>query len=297
MKNQGLFIGLLTLDLIYLTGRYPQQNEKVVASNYTVAAGGPATNAAVTFSGLGDEATLLSVAGQHPIIPLIKADLFGHRINLIDLDGERLEPLPISSIIVTENTGDRAVISLNAIKSQIVNYPPNLNTDLAKFQVILIDGHQIAISRQISELAKQYNIPVVLDGGSWKPGLEDVLPYVNYALCSANFYPPNCHNSAEVCGYLRSMNIPHIAITHGENSIEYISQNQVGNIPVPQITPVDTLGAGDIFHGAFCHYIIKENFTQAIASAAKVASYSCQYFGTRQWLETKGWQTFSEGKD
>ncbi|MGC9503545.1 hypothetical protein [Baaleninema sp.] len=50
---QGLFVGLTTLDVIYLSERLPQPDEKLVASDYTIAAGGPATNAAVSFSSLG----------------------------------------------------------------------------------------------------------------------------------------------------------------------------------------------------------------------------------------------------
>jgi sugar/nucleoside kinase (ribokinase family) len=48
------------------------------------------------------------------------------------------------------------------------------------------------------------------------------------------------------------------------------------------------MGAGDIFHGAFCHYILQESFPDAIASAAKIASHSCQFFGTRRWMQQSG---------
>jgi sugar/nucleoside kinase (ribokinase family) len=58
MARKGLFIGMVTLDLVYLSSKLPGNNQKVVASDYTVAAGGPATNAAVTFSYLGNQATI-----------------------------------------------------------------------------------------------------------------------------------------------------------------------------------------------------------------------------------------------
>ncbi|NET50891.1 MAG: sugar kinase, partial [Merismopedia sp. SIO2A8] len=47
----------------------------------------------------------------------------------------------------------------------------------------------------------------------------------------------------------------------------------------------DTLGAGDIFHGAFCHYILQQNFTESLVAAAEIASNSCKFFGTRRWME------------
>ncbi len=55
-------------------------------------------------------------------------------------------------------------------------------------------------------------------------------------------------------------------------------------VAVPQINPVDTLGAGDIFHGAFCYYILQRDFPSALAAASQVAARSCEFFGTRSWV-------------
>ncbi|MCV3216935.1 PfkB family carbohydrate kinase, partial [Plectonema radiosum NIES-515] len=55
----------------------------------------------------------------------------------------------------------------------------------------------------------------------------------------------------------------------------------------PKIEPKDTLGAGDIFHGAFCNYILRESFPDALAQAANIAAYSCQFFGTRRWMNSQ----------
>ena len=56
------------------------------------------------------------------------------------------------------------------------------------------------------------------------------------------------------------------------------------SIAVPNVETVDTLGAGDIFHGAFCHFILSNSYRRSLEAAAKVASESCRYFGTRQWI-------------
>ncbi|MGD1704942.1 sugar kinase [Dapis sp. BLCC M229] len=280
MTKTGLFVGLITLDLIYLTPTYPDKNQKIVANNYAVTAGGPATNAAVTFSYFNNQTTLLCGLGNHPITHLIKADLEKHNVTIQDLDKNRSEPPPVSSIITTQDTGDRAVISINAVKSQISKelISPDIINNV---DIVLIDGHQMAASLEIAQLAKSKNIPIVIDGGSWKSGFEEILPFVDYAICSANFYPPNCESQEEVFAYLANQNIPHIAITQGEKPIKYLSKGKFGNVEVPKINAVDTLGAGDIFHGAFCHYIFNGEFTEALANAANIAAYSCQYFGTR----------------
>lgn len=283
MSKTGLFVGLITLDLVYLTATYPDHNQKVVATDYVITAGGPATNAAITFSYFGNQTTILGGLGNHPITYLIRADLDKYNVTLKDLDKNRSEPPPVSSIITTQDTGDRAVISINATKSQVskeVIFPEIIHN----IDIVLIDGHQMAASLEVAQLAKAKNIPIVIDGGSWKPGFEEILPFVDYAICSANFYPPNCQNQAEVFAYLSEQNIPYIAITQGEKPIKYFSQGKFGNVEVPQINAVDTLGAGDIFHGAFCHYILNADFIEALANATNIAGDSCQYFGTRQWI-------------
>lgn len=287
MQKRGLFIGLITLDLIYLGEAPPQNNQKLVATDYTVAAGGPATNAAVTFSYLGNQANVLGVLGSHPMTQLIQSDLNNHQVAILDLQPSRKEPPPVSSIIVSQSSGDRAIISINATQTQIENQsiPENILQDI---DIILIDGHQMQISYQIAQIAKVQKIPIVIDAGSWKPGFEKLLPLANYVICSANFHPPNCENSQQVITYLQEFKISNIAITNGDKPIQYISDetlnNQIQLLEIPQTSIIDSLGAGDIFHGAFSHYILHQKFSVALESSAKIASKSCQYFGTRNWM-------------
>ncbi len=284
--NRGLFVGLVTLDLIYLADSPPKNNQKIVATDYTVAAGGPATNAAVTFNYLGNQATVLSVVGSHPMTQLIRDDLANYKVAIADLEPSTDLVPPVSSIIVTQTTGERAVVSINAVKTQAssASIPADV---LQNVDIVLIDGHQMVVGDSIVQMAKANNIPVAIDGGSWKPGFEQILPFVDYAICSANFYPPNCQTGEDVFSYLSGFDIPHIAITHGQESIEYLSGTKTGIVDVPQIQAVDTLGAGDIFHGAFCNYILRESFTDALALAANIAADSCKFFGTRRWMDLR----------
>jgi sugar/nucleoside kinase (ribokinase family) len=293
-SKHGLFAGLATLDLLYLTEALPTQNQKIVALDYTVAAGGPATNAAVAFGYLGDRPTLLSIFGTHPINQLVLADLKEWGVAIADLNPQQTEPVPTSSIIVTQATGERAVVSLNAVRLQASleqlerALGDRIPSDtLSGVDIVLIDGHQMAVGREIAQRARASQIPVVVDGGSWKPGFEGVLPLADYVICSSNFHPPGCSTAKEVLAYLTNLGIPHIAITQGGEPVQAVSRGTASLIPVPQIRPVDTVGAGDIFHGAFCHYILRHGFEQAIAASANVAAQACKSFGTRAWMKSQ----------
>ncbi len=273
----GLFVGLMTLDCIYQAQRPPQANEKLVAQASMMAAGGPATNAAVAFAALGGQSTVMAAVGQHPVTALLREDMAQVGVKIQDLTPLRQDPPSISSIVVSQSSGERAVISRNAVGLQVEAQ----SVDLTEFDVILVDGHQMVLSQQLAARSQPLNIPVVVDAGSWKPGFDQVLALATVVIASANFQPPN-HQDA--LAYLQGLGIPYIAITQGGQPIVFSDQGRVSQLSVPAVTVVDTLGAGDIFHGAFCRAWTGD-FLAALTQASQVASLSCQYFGTRRWIE------------
>jgi sugar/nucleoside kinase (ribokinase family) len=280
-----LFVGLITLDCIYQVDRVPTSDEKIVAQDNVFAAGGPATNAAVACRHLGNEAVVLAALGRHPITAMIRTDLEQVGVQIVDLTPDSPEPPPISTILVTEATGERAVVSRNAVGRQVPGSLPCADY-LTGVDSVLIDGHQMAVGLEIARLARQHSIPVVIDAGSWKPGFEAVLPLATSVIAAAKFRLPDQTDDADPLMGLSQMDLAEVAVTHGGQPIEFCQGSVQGTLPVPQVSVRDTLGAGDIFHGAFCHYRLSANFQQALHQAAAVAAQSCQTFGTRAWLET-----------
>jgi sugar/nucleoside kinase (ribokinase family) len=287
-SRRGLFVGLTTWDVLYRVPAPPAANQKIVASETLLAAGGPATNAAIAFQHWGNQATVLSVIGGHPLRSLIEADLQTWNVAIADLQPENSTPPPLSSVLVSAATGDRAVVSMNAVGRQaaVADIPPDISAAIQnqQFGIVLIDGHQMAVGSAIAIQARDRQIPVVIDAGSWKSGFEPVLAQAEVVICSANFYPPGCTTPQEVMAYLSTLGVPHIAISRGAEPILYATATETQCIPVPQVTVTDTLGAGDTLHGAFCHFYPNLPVPEALAQAGAIASRSCQFFGPRQWM-------------
>lgn len=280
---RGLFVGLTTLDCIYRVEHVPSADEKVVAQESLLVAGGPATNAAVMFRHLGHEAVVVSALGKHPVASLIRADLAEQKVQLIDLMPDAVEPPPLSTILVTATTGERAVVSRNAVGRQVAT-PKGWETWLEGIDIILIDGHQMALGQAVAQRAQQLEIPVVIDAGSWKPGFEKVLPLATGVIASSKFRIPGQTTAEGTLETLRQWGIMEVAMTFGQEPIWWRKGTTQGRVPVPQVPVEDTLGAGDFFHGAFCYYRLTLEFPEALAAAARVATHSCQFFGTRVGL-------------
>lgn len=284
-RMSALFCGLTTLDIICLVEHPPAADEKIVALDQLVVAGGPATNAAAAFSALGGTSILSSVIGRHALSAPIRDDLSKFGVEQVDLLPDHPGPPPISSVMVVNSTGERSVVSINAVKLQAGNCP-GLHL-LNQADLLLVDGHQMKASHELCSDARRKGIPVVMDGGSWKEGSEELLPLCDYVICSEVFMPPRCVTSREVVEYLKLRGVRHVAITRGQKPIICIDGDREISIDVAETRVIDTLGAGDILHGAFCHFLLTSGggFAESLAEASGIASFSCRYFGTRAWTE------------
>jgi sugar/nucleoside kinase (ribokinase family) len=146
-----------------------------------------------------------------------------------------------------------------------------------------LDGFYPEFALECVKLAKRNSIPIIIDCGSWKPQLEEILCFVDIAICSADFYPPNCLTPKQVFDYLKRKNVKEIAISNGRDNIITAKGEE---IRIQDIKVIDTLGAGDFLHGAFCYYYLKSgNFIQSLLEASTVATKSCEFEGTRKWLK------------
>jgi sugar/nucleoside kinase (ribokinase family) len=301
MQPSALFVGLCTLDIVQAVARMPGPNEKVTALRQSAAAGGPATNASVAFACLGGRATLLTGAGRHPLADGVRADLDRAGITLIDVAADDEAPPAVSSILVTEGSGDRSVVSVNAAGREL-RPPSGLAALVDDARAVLIDGHHPALALAAARAARARGRLCILDGGSWKDNTADLLPYVDVAVCSADFRPPGAPGvpgaaagvpgvpAGGVLDYLAGRGIGWAAVTDGARPVAWAGGGMRSAAAVPSVQVADTLGAGDIFHGAFTYSIAEQgavdpdSFGAAIRFGARVAAFSCRYFGTRSWM-------------
>jgi sugar/nucleoside kinase (ribokinase family) len=285
-RPKGLFVGLATVDLAYVVDKIPSRNAKIAVPDQQVSAGGPATNAAVTFAFLGGRGALVTAVGQHPLGTVIRQDLDGFSVLLHDVAAQRQEAPPVSSILVVRGSGERTVVSANAAAFGTVSAKLNRRWLTGK-SIVQVDGHYMALCIVAARLARARGIPVVLDSGSWKEGMAELLPLIDIAICSDDFRPPGCRDEADVVEFLAGQGIRQVAITRGAAPIIYLDNRRRGTVSVERVHPTDALGAGDIFHGAFCYYAcrMERSFCDCLASAARVATFSCLHRGTRSWME------------
>lgn len=290
-RKTGLFVGLSTVDIVYSVDSYPAEDTKTQARDQYIGAGGPATNAAVAYAALGGAPILVTAVGTHRLGDLVRTDLSGHGVQIVDVRADSDHQPPVSSIVVAESAATRTIVSLDGARID-VEYDHRLADRLTYVNVVLADGHYPALAAGLCERARSLGIPTVLDAGRFKDSHVALLPHIRSAICSAAFAPPGITpgDTDTVLAYLRTAGVENIAITNGDEPIIGLTGDREFRIDIPETSAVDTLGAGDILHGAFCYYTgTGHDFVHALTLASEVASFSCRFFGTREW-----WTRLSE---
>ncbi|ACQ80350.1 PfkB domain protein [Beutenbergia cavernae DSM 12333] len=279
---RGLFVGLATLDVVHRVAARPGPDEKVVATRTDVAAGGPAAVAAATFAALGGMATLVTAIGRGPIGRALTHDLDACGVVVVDLAVQEEAAAP-SSAVVVEHTGERSVVSSAASAPAPRPLPPEeADRMVAAADVVLLDGHHPALALPVVSAAGRHAVPVVLDGGSHKPLVDELLPLVGAAVFSGTFRFPG---GGAPDGATTALGPAFVAVTQGARPVRWWTADGAGDVPVPAVDVVDTLGAGDAFHGAFAYATAcGAGPIDAVRTAIAVAGVRVSHLGPRGWL-------------
>jgi ribokinase len=269
-----LLAGLCTVDVVQRVADFPAPGEKVQSLAVDVAAGGPATNAAVTVAALGAEATLVTVLGAHPLAALARADLATCGVRVVDLAPGLATPPAVSAVAVRDHDGERTVVSRNAAAQADFLVP---EPDLDGVGAVLVDGHHPALALKTARAAKERGVPVVLDAGSWKPVLDELLPLVDVAACSAHFRVPGPS--------LTERGVPVVITTAGPDPVRWSIREDSGEVAVPAVAARDTLGAGDVWHGALAFAVagLGNDVAGWVRHANEVAAERVRHVGPRSW--------------
>jgi sugar/nucleoside kinase (ribokinase family) len=281
--------GLTTIDVTQVVTAVPTANQKVVARASRVHVGGPAANAALTVAALGGRATLVTALGASTLGDLARHELVAGGVEVVDLATDDGAP-PVSTVLVTAATGERAVASTNHDAARVLRAPEESLLD--GVGCVLVDGHLMAASVALCAAARARGVPTVLDGGSDKPGLPTLLTHLDAAVLSDDFVlggadARTAAAPADLLDAVATYGPAVVAQSHGADAIECLLDGVRHRIEVPHVPAaevVDTLGAGDVLHGTLAHAIASRRaWPEALAEAVRVASGSVRFPGALGW--------------
>lgn len=277
-----LCIGLPVRDLTFRVN-VPARGSKENATHFDEICGGNALNAAIGIVRLGGRASICGPMGDSQetssryIFDKMAQEGIetNHLIHMPDL------VTPISAIMI-DDTGERTIVTFRDPELWKVKLPPTelLLEDCA---AILTESRCAPFCTELCAEAVKRGIPVVVDVDRAMSMREGLLTASSHLVFSSEPLQQTADvtDDGQALQKLAKLTPSFLAGTRGPQGTIWF--NEKGGLEETAAFPVhtvDTLGAGDVFHGAFALAITeKQELRQALRFASAAAALKCTRFG------------------
>jgi len=285
-------VGHSALDRVFTVEAWPRDSAKVRAQAYAEVGGGMAANAAVAIARLGGAAHFWGPAGKDGIAALMRAQLQAAGVDVRGL--RRFAGLTSStSAILIDARGERLIVGYRGTALEApADWLPLKQLHSAGALLADVRWPQGALAAL--RAARRRGIPGVLDADTAESAtLQTLAGEAEYVL----FSEPGLGclaGAGDIEGGLRralAQGARFAAVTQGERGLSWIEAGQAGglrHLPAFAVSVVDTLAAGDVFHGAFALELARsEASVDALRFAAAAAAIKCTRPGGRNGSPTR----------
>ena len=287
MEANLLVVGVAVIDIVMNVDEIPTRAEKYRANDAIIVGGGCAANAAVAITRLGADCTLAARLGQDQIGEMIIAGLKRENINC-----QLVRQIPdrhssFSSVFV-DQSGERQIVNFR--DSQLPATADWLEQAPFEFDAVLADTRWPEGAIAAMNLAKSHGVPGIIDAEAPFEGAEDALHSASHVIFSAQGLrefsgASQLPDGLQIAGKrLDSF----VGVTDGANGFLWQEEGATEQSPAFAVEPVDTLGAGDVWHGAFALALSEDlPVNQAIEFSNAVAALKCTRHGGREGIPTR----------
>jgi sulfofructose kinase len=269
-------------DIIMRVETFPRAGEKVQASEFLITSGGQAGNAAVAVARLGAVTSYIGALGDldDDVANTIIKAFAGENI---DVSGAIRVPGARSSVslILLDASGEKMIATRrNQGLSEAV--PKDPKAAVANLDAVLLDNRYVNISQPICDAARARGIPRVLDLDKPAPPNDSLVQGCTHVIASADAMRESTglkDHAAALKKYGETYK-GFLSVTDGPDGVYWLDGGAVRHMPAFKVAAVDTLGAGDTFHGAFAYRLAETgDAIDAMRFAAAAAAIKCTRFG------------------
>lgn len=274
--------GSATIDHIFRVDEVSLPSAKVAALDFAETGGGMGANAAVTVQRLGGQAIYWGRVGDDETGDQVVALFQREGVDVSALRRLKGYRTKIATILI-DSRGERLVVS-----SQPQGYPPDASwlplERVTQCDAVLADTRWAAGAQRLFDAAAAAGKPSVLDGDA-----GDATQIRHIALAAT--HPFFSQTMLESFGLGKPDDaLPRLfggrnvacGVTLGAGGVTWFDGRRMHNVPSLRISAVDTLAAGDTWHGALALALAEQKeLPAAIEFASAVAAMKCTRFGGR----------------
>lgn len=278
-----LCIGMPVRDLTFRIQELPERGFKVNASHFDEISGGNALNAAIGIVRLGGRASICGPMGD---VREASAKYIFEKLAHEGIDTKHIMHMqglvtPISNIMI-DPSGERTIVTFRDPELWKVRLP-DAGELLEDCQAILTENRCAEFCTDLCAEARRRGIPVIVDVDRTMSLREGLLTASSHLVFSSEALQSTAsvRDNAEALKKIAKFTPSFVAGTRGAQGTLWLDeQHKLRETPAFPVHTVDTLGAGDVFHGAFALAITEsQDIPSALRFASAAAALKCTRFG------------------
>jgi sulfofructose kinase len=277
-------VGLNATDTLLVVPHFPAYAGKAPFQREILSPGGQVASAMVTCAGLGLKTKYIGTVGDDDRGRIQMESL---RVSGIDLEHVQVRhgcANQSAYIIIDRATGERTVLWR---RDDCLRIEPSEITpeQITCARLLHIDGHDTPAVEHAARIAHDSGMPVTVDVDTIYHGFDRVLPHVDYLIASSEF-PVQWTNQSDPFKALEMIQQEYkmrvAAMTLGAHGALALEEGSFVYSPAFVVNCIDTTGAGDVFHGAFCYAVLQRMpMREALDFSNAMAALNCMALGAR----------------
>jgi sulfofructose kinase len=277
-------VGLNATDTLLIVPHFPAYAGKVPFQEEVLCPGGQVASAMVACARLGLRTKYIGAVGDDERGRIQMESLRGTGINLDHVHVRRNCANQSAYIIIDRSTGERTVLWRrdDCLRVEPGEIEPG---QITCARLLHIDGHDTPAVAHAASIARNHGIPVTADVDTIYHGFDRVLPFIDYLVASSEF--PAAWTGVNdpfraLEAIQREYGMKVAAMTLGAHGALARTEGEFFYSPAFVVNCVDTTGAGDVFHGAFCYAVLRGmSMRETLDFSNAMAALNCTALGAR----------------
>jgi sugar/nucleoside kinase (ribokinase family) len=284
-----LCAGIAVEDFLFKVEHFPAPGTKIYADAFVATTGGCAANAAIAVARLGGRARFSGPIGTDEASVRFIEGLARAGVDATGVTRVEGGSISVSGIFI-DGAGEKMVATRRG-QNLTDAAPGDPDGLIPGVNVVMADNRFPHYVAPICRAARARGLPVVLDVDRATHPDDPLIALASHVIFSAealhatiglrDLGPALLRIAKNVSGFL--------AATNGPDAVLWIEAGRVRRMPAFAIESIDTLGAGDTFHGAFALALAEGRAPlAAMRFAAAAAAIKCMRFGGISGTPTRG---------
>ncbi|MDF2541307.1 MAG: carbohydrate kinase, PfkB family [Herbinix sp.] len=270
------------IDLAVNVEQFPEVNHGQIVKNCSWQGGGKVATGLIAAARLGARAAVIGNIGDDVYGAFIRKDFIRHGIDTKQLLSREGKTTHFSTVISDKKTKGRSILfypgSAEPINADELPLKYLCNTKY--FYIARLDE----VTVKAATIARESGADIIIDADSYLDNLEDHLPLIDIFIGSEFLYRSMFPDEdyEKNCRTVMEKGPEVVVFTFGEKGCVGFSKEGYFTVPAYQVEVVDTVGAGDVYHGAFVAGLLYHWPIPRIAQfASAVSAIKCTRIGGR----------------